>query len=440
MNDLASVLNTLVVVGVVAALAPLIVALLPGPRVPQIVLLIIGGVVIGPEGFGLADPAVLVLLANIGLGLVFLLAGYELDPAVFGERAGRLALVGWLITVALAAGLVGALEAIGFVHAFVPVALGLTTTALGTLLPILRDHDLLAGRFGRYILAAGAVGELLPILGIAIFLGAHSQFVGILSLASVGVLAVILSLAPRLARGSRIERIFKEGEHSTSQTTLRFSIVLLLFLLAVAAQFGLDVVLGAFLAGMVLRRWAPGDVHSLEEKLDAIGYGFFIPVFFIPGLLHRIGDEPRRGLDRPGPLRLLIFFVLLLVIRGLPALLVYRRALSMTQRLQMMFITATALPLLVALAEIGLRNGTMLPENAAALVGAGVLSVIVYPAVAVAIGTRRTAREQALSTSPEPRNKPIAPGPTGEPPSPRAPREPAAPTDDGRVTRRRCGR
>ena len=220
MDDLASVLNTLVVVGVVAALAPLIVALLPGPRVPQIVLLIIGGILIGPEGLGLADPAVLTLLANIGLGLVFLLAGYELDPAVFGERAGRLALVGWVITVGLAAGLVGVLESIGFVHAFVPVALALTTTALGTLLPILRDHDLLAGRFGRYILAAGAVGELLPILGIAIFLGAHSQFVGILSLASVGVLAVILSLAPRLARGSRIERVFKEGEHSTSQTTL----------------------------------------------------------------------------------------------------------------------------------------------------------------------------------------------------------------------------
>jgi Kef-type K+ transport system membrane component KefB len=425
MNDLANVLNTLVVVGVVAALAPLIVALLPGPRVPQIVVLIIGGIVIGPEGLGLADPAVLILLANIGLGLVFLLAGYELDPAVFGERAGRLALVGWLITVALAAGLVGALEAIGFVHAFVPVALGLTTTALGTLLPILRDHDLLAGRFGRYILAAGAVGELLPILGIAIFLGAHSQFVGILSLASVGLLAVILSLAPRLARGSRIERIFKEGEHSTSQTTLRFSIVLLLFLLAVAAQFGLDVVLGAFLAGMVLRRWAPGDVHSLEEKLDAIGYGFFIPVFFVVSGMNLDVDSIVQA-----PLRLFVFFVLLLVIRGLPALLVYRRALSMTQRLQMMFITATALPLLVALAEIGLRNGTMLPENAAALVGAGVLSVIVYPAVAVAIGARRTAREQAAATSPEPRNEPIAPGPTGKPASPREPREPVPPTDD----------
>ena len=404
MDDLGSVLNTLVVVGVVAALAPLIVALLPGPRVPQIVLLIIGGIVIGPEGFGLADPAALVLLANIGLGLVFLLAGYELDPAVFGERAGRLALVGWAIALGLAAGLVGILEAAGFVRAFVPVALALTTTALGTLLPILRDHNLLAGPFGRYILAAGAVGELLPIIGIAIFLGANSQFVGILSLASVGALAVVLSIAPRLARGSRIERVFKEGEHSTSQTTLRFSIVLLLFLLAVAAQFGLDVVLGAFLAGMVLRRWAPGDVHSLEEKLDAVGYGFFIPVFFVVSGMTLDVDSIAQN-----PLRLLVFFVLLLLVRGLPALLVYRRALPMTQRLQMMFITATSLPLLVALAEIGLRNGTMLPENASALVGAGVLSVIVYPAVAVAIGARHAAREQAAPASRPAPHEPVAP-------------------------------
>jgi len=323
---------------------------------------------------------------------------------VFGERAGRLALVGWVIALRLAAGLVGILEAAGFVRAFVPVALALTTTALGTLLPILRDHNLLAGPFGRYILAAGAVGELLPIIGIAIFLGANSQFVGILSLASVGALAVVLSIAPRLARGSRIERVFKEGEHSTSQTTLRFSIVLLLFLLAVAAQFGLDVVLGAFLAGMVLRRWAPGDVHSLEEKLDAVGYGFFIPVFFVVSGMTLDVDSIAEN-----PLRLLVFFVLLLLVRGLPALLVYRRALSMTQRLQMMFITATSLPLLVALAEIGLRNGTMLPENASALVGAGVLSVIVYPAVAVAIGARHAAREQAAPASRPAPHEPVAP-------------------------------
>ena len=422
MDDLSSVLNTLLVVSVVAALAPLIVALLPGLRIPQIVVLIIGGILIGPQGFGLAEPAVLNLIANIGLGLVFLLAGYELDPTVFAERAGRLALLGWVVTAAVAAGLVGALAAVGFVHAYVPVALGLTTTALGTLLPILRDHNLLAGRFGRYILAAGAVGELLPILAIAIFLGAHSQFIGLLSLASVAVLALILSFAPRLARGTRLERIMEEGEHATSQTTLRFSIVLLLFLLAVAAQFGLDVVLGAFLAGMVLRRWAPGDTHALEEKLDAVGYGFFIPVFFVvSGMtldVHSIVESP---------LRLLVFFVLLLLVRGLPSLLIYRRALVVGQRLQMMFITATALPLLVALAEIGLRNGTMLPENAAALVGAGVLSVIVYPAIAVVIGARSRVAKRAAPASPDPPDEPTQLSEPGKPASPDLPRKPAAP-------------
>ena len=107
MDNLGSVLNSLVLVGVVAALAPVIVALLPGPRVPQLVVLILGGIVLGPHGLGVSDPGVLILVANIGLGMVFLLAGYELDPAVFRERAGRLALTGWVITVVLAAGLVG---------------------------------------------------------------------------------------------------------------------------------------------------------------------------------------------------------------------------------------------------------------------------------------------------------------------------------------------
>ncbi|MCW0214262.1 MAG: cation:proton antiporter [Pseudonocardia sp.] len=410
MDDLSSVLSTLVLVSTIAALAPVIVALLPGPRVPQIVVLILGGIVIGPQGLGLADPAVLTLIANIGLGLVFLLAGYELDPAVFRERSGKLALTSWVITAVLAAGLVGVLATVGFVHAFVPVALGLTTTALGTLLPILREHDMVAGRLGRYILPAGAVGELLPIIGIAIFLGAGSQFVALLSLASVGVLALVLSFAPRLARGNRIKRIMKEGEHSTSQTTLRFSIVLLLFLLAVAARFGLDVVLGAFLAGMVLRRWAPGGAHALEEKLDAVGYGFFIPVFFV---VSGMNLDVRSIIG--APLRLLAFLVLLLVVRGLPALVVYRKALPATERLQMMFITATSLPLLVALSEIGLRNGTMLPENAAALVGAGVLSVIFYPAFAVAIGKRSATREQAGPTSRDRPREPAAPADSSSP-------------------------
>ena len=156
--------------------------------------------------------------------------------------------------------------------------------------------------------------------------------------------------------------------------------MLLFGLLVFASDVGLDVVLGAFLAGVVLRRWAPGDVDALEDKLDAVGYGFFIPVFFVSSGM---------GLDldsiRDAPARLVGFFVLLLAVRGLPALFLYRRDLVVRQRVQMMLLTATSLPLLVALAAVGLDTGHMLPENAAALVGAGVLSVMVFPGLAVAL-------------------------------------------------------
>jgi Kef-type K+ transport system membrane component KefB len=394
--ELARELMTLLVAATVAALAPVIVALLPGPRIPQVVVLLAGGVLVGPEVLGWAERPAIDLLANVGLGFLFLLAGYELDLRLFRERPGRLAIIAWLVTVALAAALVGVLAAIGFVRAFVPVALGLTTTALGTLLPILRDNDMLHGRFGRYLLAAGAVGELFPVFAIALFLGVSNKFVALASLAAVGVLAVVLSYAPRLVRGNRLERILREGEGSTTQTTVRLTVVLLLLLLVIAAEFGLDVVLGAFLAGIVLRRWTPVEAHALEGKLDAIGYGFFIPLFFVAsGMTLDIRSIAQ------APARLLAFFALLLLVRGVPALFLYRRDLPAVQRVQLMFVTATALPLLVALAEIGLRNGTMLRENAAALVGAGVLSVLVFPMIAVAVGRRQRAQERPEAAPPQ---------------------------------------
>jgi Kef-type K+ transport system membrane component KefB len=163
-------LQSLLAVFVVAALTPLLVAALPGPRIPQVVFFLVGGVIIGPHALGVADTTSVQLVANVGLGFLFLLAGYELEPALLGQRAGRLAIAGWLTSVALSLGAVAGLAASGFVHDYVPVALALTTTALGTLLPILHDNDMLGGDFGRYVFAAGAVGELFPIVAIAVFL------------------------------------------------------------------------------------------------------------------------------------------------------------------------------------------------------------------------------------------------------------------------------
>jgi Kef-type K+ transport system membrane component KefB len=275
------------------------------------------------------------------------------------------------------------LGAAGYIKDYVPVGLALTTTALGTLLPILRDNDMLAGQFGQYVYAAGAVGELFPIVIIAVFLTQRGHFVALASVALVGVIAILLSAAPWLARSKAVRQILREGQDATAQTTLRWAVVLLFLLLAIASRFGLDVVLGAMLAGMVLRRWTRRfnmDTTGLDRKFDAVGYGIFIPIFFISSGM----TLDLRAISQD-PLRLLIFFVCLLVVRGLPSLLVYRRALQVRQRVEMTFITATTLPLLIALAEIGKRDGVMLPATAAALVGAGVLSVLVYPLIAVGL-------------------------------------------------------
>ena len=378
--DLQQSLIDLLIVSVVAALTPILAGLLSRLRVAQVVILIVGGILIGPEVLGWAEPGGIELISNVGLGFLFLLAGYELELGLFRERAGRLALTSWLVTAVIAIAVIGALAAVDFVRAFVPIAIGLTTTALGTLLPILRDNQMLEGRFGSFIMAAGAVGEFLPIVAIAIFLSAQGAFLGLVSLVVIGGVALLFTFVPRLVRNKKIRGIVSEGEHATSQTTLRWTMVLLFALLVIASNFGLDVVLGAFLAGVVLRRWAPGDVHSLEAKLDAVGYGFFIPVFFVTS---GMSLDLQSIIKSPG--RLVVFFVLFLAVRGLPALLFYRRELPMRGRVQLMLLTATALPLLVALAHIGLESGTMLPENAAALVGAGVLSVMVFPAVAVSL-------------------------------------------------------
>jgi Kef-type K+ transport system membrane component KefB len=392
-DELTLALQSLFVVALVAALAPLIVGLIPRLRVPQVVVLILCGVIVGPQVLGLAEPVTIELLSNVGLGFLFLLAGYELELALFRQRAGKLAIIAWVASAVLAGVLVGLLASIGFVRAFVPVALGLTTTALGTLLPILRDNNMLRGSFGSFMLAGGAVGEFFPIVAIAVFLSSNGRFFGLLSLLAVAVIALILSLIPRLGRGGRLQQILAEGQGATAQTTLRWTVAMLLLLLLIANAFGLDAVLGAFLAGVVLRRWAPGDVKSLEDKLDAVGYGFFIPVFFVAS---GMGLDLRSIVQSPG--RLILFFVLLLVVRGLPTLVIYRSALPPPQRLKLVFLIATALPLLVALSEIGLQTGEMLPENAAALVGAGVLSVLVFPGIAVAIDRRMVASWSALTS------------------------------------------
>jgi len=322
-----------------------------------------------------------------------------LEPALLRQKAGRQALVAWTISAVTAVLIVGGLASLGFVRAFVPVAIALTTTALGTLLPILRDQHMLGGTFGRFVFAAGAIGELLPILATSLFLGAYRTWWEALIIASIGALAYLLVRLARLISGTRVAAIITENRHATSQSTLRITIVLLVALLLITERFGVEAALGAFFAGMVLRGTATGTGGELDEKLDAVGYGFFIPVFFVSS---GMALDVMSILQNPA--RLLVFFLLLLTVRGLPALLVYRRTLPPRGRVQMMFLTATSLPMLVALSSIGLESGVMLPENAAALVGAGVLSVATFPLLATRLDRPAPTAPRQSPDAPDPRS------------------------------------
>jgi Kef-type K+ transport system membrane component KefB len=395
-----TILTSLLWAVLVAALAPVIRLLLPGPRLAAVVFMILGGILIGPSVLGWANPDDLEVLSDLGLGFLFLLAGYEIDLALFRERAGRLAIRGWLVSAGLALVCTVLLATTGLISSKMAIAIGLTTTALGTLLPLLQEANLLRPPFGPYVMTAGAAGEIFPIAAMAIFLSTKGIIGGLLSLILLGVATLgvlkIIDIGAEQRWGERL----RVPEHSTSQATLRWTLVVLVLMLVIADQLSIDIVMGAFLAGLVLRYWSPGDMHLMEAKLDAVGYGVFIPIFFVSsGMTLDIDSIVEQ------PLRMLAFFVVIFVVRGLPTLWLYRADLSLSRRWELALFSATALPLLVALATVGVETGVMSTSDSAALIGAGVLSVIVFPTVALSLSSRETARTghpPVLPPSPSP--------------------------------------
>ena len=228
--DLTQGLVDLVAVALVAALAPLVIAVLPGPRFPQVVIFLIGGVLIGPDGLGLAETANITLLSNIGLGFLFLLAGDELDPLLLRQRPGSSGSGLADLGCDRRGGMAG-LGAAGYIKDYVPVGLALTTTALGMLLPILRDNDMLNGPSAS-MCTPGGTGELFPYPGHRVFLTAAGQF----RRACVGGPGRGARhrpvRRPWLARNRPVQRIIREGQDATGQTTLRWALALLFLLLA----------------------------------------------------------------------------------------------------------------------------------------------------------------------------------------------------------------
>ncbi len=373
----------LVVIVAVAVIAPFVADRLHAwLAVPAVVAEILLGILVGPDVLGLvevADGDVVSALSDLGLAFLMFLAGYEIDFARIRGRPLRLSVLGWLVSLVLAMAtglLLARTDEAGLV-----LGLALTTTALGTILPILRDSGQAATPFGVRVLAIGAVGEFLPILAIAFaFSGerpAHTTVVLVL-FAIAGVLAAWLARRPR---HPRIARLVTATLGTSAQLGVRISVFVVIGMFALAEFLGLDPILGAFAAGIVVHLFlAAGSEHEAEavfSRLEGIGFGFFIPLFFVVSGVQF--DLDALLSDGRALLLLPVFLVLFLVMRGVPTWLLHRRELPEREPVALGLFAATALPLVVVITSIGVDEGAVLPATAASLVGAGMISVLLFP-------------------------------------------------------------
>lgn len=376
-------------ISLIAVLAPLVAGFVPRRLLPEVVLLLVFGMLVGPNVLGLAvDGAEVDLLRELGLGMLFLLAGFEIDVSEITGRGGRRALVTWLVSLAAAFGAVFLLGKSGMATAEIAVAIALTSTALGTLLPILKDGGLQNTPLGRTVINHGAIGELGPVIAMAVLLGSRGDVKSIIILALFVAAAVAVGFVPaRLLReGSDLLAVIRRGAGTTAQTTVRLTMLLLITLIAIATIFGLDIILGAFAAGFILRRVVPTGDEQLETKLEGLAFGFLIPVFFVTsGMSIDIGAV----LAEPGIL--LAFLALLVLIRGVPVFIATRldRQENFTTREQfrVALYATTGLPLIVAVTGVAVDAGEMSTASASILVAAGAITVLVLPLVATLLAS-----------------------------------------------------
>ena len=345
---------------------------------PSVVVELVLGVLVGPDVLAIADlDSFTDFFSSLGLGMLFFFAGYEIDLRRIRGEPLRLALFGWAMSLALAYGLGGALAAAGIVFSVLYTGSALATTAIGTLIPILSDSGELRTKFGTYLLAAGAVGEFGPVMLLTLFLTTQS------ALHEAAILIAFVALAVGVAvlavrSSARTLPFFERTLETSSQLAVRWIVVLVFTLALLASDLGLDLLLGGFAAGLITREILRGrEVGIFDSKLTAVAFGFFIPFFFVVSGMG-INVNALLDSDRAGA-KLVLFLALFLIVRGVPALVLYRRVLDARARRALAFFTSTQLPLVIAITTVAVDAHEMRNSTASALICAAVLSTLVYP-------------------------------------------------------------
>jgi len=376
--------SELLLIVFVATLAPLLAEIPTGFRLPVVVLEIVLGVLIGPHAFHLANPdGMIAMLGELGLAFLLFLVGLEIDFDKIRGKPLSLAVGSWFMTFLLAIVCMFLFNVIGLIQSPpLLAATALSTTALGILAPILRDRGELNTNFGKYIVATAAVGEFAPLVIISLLLiTTHDTFLHTLFVVTFIIISLAVANIALHMRSSRLIEKLAHTMQSSGQLPVRICILLQVLLATLAAKFGLNIVLGAFTAGMVVRLAIKGtEGELLQHKLDAIGYGFLIPIFFIvAGMKFEVSALWSTPL---APIQIALLSGLLVLVRGVP-LFFYKHELTAEEKIPFMFYSATGLPLIVIISEIGVSSGLMPPDRASILVSAGMVSVLLFPVLAV---------------------------------------------------------
>jgi Kef-type K+ transport system membrane component KefB len=381
--------DNLAAVAAVAFAAPLLLGLAPGVRVPSVLLEIGAGVVLGPSVLGWveADTAVNVL-SLIGVGFLLLLAGLEIEVDRLRGAVLRLALTGFAVSFAIAVAVGYGLDAIGVVGAPFLVAVILSATSLAVVLPLLKDTGLAGSGFGQMVIAAASIADVATVILLSLFFSEETAGVGarLALFAAFGVLCVGAGIA--IAAGARVPSLsaaLLRLQDTTAQIRVRGAFVLLMVFSIIAQRFGLEAILGTFLAGMLLKLADRDDAmtHShFHEKLTEAGFGFFIPVFFVASGLRL--DAGALVSDSSTLLHVPVLVAALYVIRGLPALL-YRGLLGGRRALAAGLLQSTTLSFVLIASQIGQELGLLGGQDVAALTAAALVSVLVNPVAALAV-------------------------------------------------------
>jgi Kef-type K+ transport system membrane component KefB len=406
--------NLLIVVAA-GLLAPLALGFFPRVRLPAIVLEIVLGIVIGPSGLGWAKPdAPVSILALIGLAFLLFLSGLEIDPERLRGPIVKLTALGFAVSFAIAILIGIGLHAGGLVKSPLFVAIVLVATSLGVIFPVLKDSGTIDSSLGELVIAAASIADFGSIILLSLFFSGKSSTstAGRLILLGIfGLVVVLVGVAIASAeRSMSLSRVLQRLQDTTAQIRVRAAFLLLIGFTALAESVGLETILGAFAAGALLSLLDRDETTTHPQfrlKLEAVGFGVFIPIFFVTSGL--TFDLSALFASASTIARVPLFLLAIFLARGLPAL-VYLRLLGPSRTLIAGILQATTLPFIVAATQIGLQLGVVSRASAAALVAAGLLSVVISPALGLVL----LRRDHPETAGPRAQPTPVMPVLTAE--------------------------